>query len=124
MNPSLLPKREVGRPTEAVKEALGADNADIDALAASNGPARVFGKKCFATSIAGAEVLAEAVIPGTDDGKRYEKRRRVEGNLGRVFESEDDFDAEGEGRDEGLGSATEVKGMCLSPIKFGPCCFQ
>ncbi|VDK34852.1 unnamed protein product [Taenia asiatica] len=119
INPSLLPKREVGRPTEAVREALGADNADTDAFAASNGPARVFGKKCVATSIAGAEVLVEAVTSGTDDGERPKKRRRIEENLRSVFESEDDVDAEGEGREEGLGSATEVKESSISKCSAG-----
>lgn len=37
----------------------GVHITDNDALAASNMPARVFGKRNVATSIAGAEVLAE-----------------------------------------------------------------
>nr|CDS17797.1 protein sda1 [Echinococcus granulosus] len=108
VNPSLLPKREVGRPTEAVKEALSVDNADTDALAASNGPARVFGKKCVATSIVGAEVLIEAVTSDTGDGERPRKRRRVERNLERVLESADDVGDEGGTRREGLGPNTEI----------------
>ncbi len=56
INPSLLPKKDIGRPTEAVKEALVDDN---DTLGATGGPSRVFGKKAVARTIAGAEVLTE-----------------------------------------------------------------
>nr|CDS26377.1 protein sda1 [Hymenolepis microstoma] len=64
INPALLPKREIGRPTVAIKEALGlegVDITDVDALAAADMPARQFGKRNVATGIAGAEVLVEKV---------------------------------------------------------------
>ncbi|VUZ49429.1 unnamed protein product [Hymenolepis diminuta] len=67
INPALLPKREIGRPTEAIKEALGLEGVDIidaDALAAADMPARQFGKYNVATGIAGAEVLAEKKASG------------------------------------------------------------
>uniref|UniRef100_A0A158REA9 Protein SDA1 n=1 Tax=Hydatigena taeniaeformis TaxID=6205 RepID=A0A158REA9_HYDTA len=109
INPSLLPKREVGRPTEALKEALGGDKGDMDFLVASNGPARVFGKMCAATSIAGAEVLVETVASDTDDDGCPKKRRRVEANFGRVFEVGDNADAEVERQEEVLQSVTEAE---------------
>ncbi|VDO15303.1 unnamed protein product [Rodentolepis nana] len=67
INPALLPKREIGRPTVAIKEALGLegiDVTDVDALAAADMPARQFGKRNVATGIAGAEVLVEKNVSG------------------------------------------------------------
>lgn len=100
INPALLPKKEVGRPTEAVKDALTAHDEDI--LAATNGPARVFGKKAVASTIAGAEVLTEEQQqqkcdaeekPMSNMNKRL-KRKTPDG--GHDNDDEDDTDDEEE----------------------------
>ncbi|KAM7538238.1 hypothetical protein Aperf_G00000063926 [Anoplocephala perfoliata] len=104
INPALLPKREIGRPTEAIKEALGLEGVDVtdnDALAASDMPARVFGKRNVATTIAGAEVLAETPKKhkrghdhkhAGDDVEQPKKRCKVERVSG--CNAEDETEAE------------------------------
>ena len=106
INPSLLPKREVGRPTEAIKEALGvAGNIDLDAdaLAASGGPVRVFGKQWVARGIDGAEILAETQVQDTACGEPLKKKRRVEDS---VEESEDDDNSEVQEDEEEKGGSS------------------
>uniref|UniRef100_A0A5K3F5A4 Protein SDA1 n=2 Tax=Mesocestoides corti TaxID=53468 RepID=A0A5K3F5A4_MESCO len=128
INPSLLPKKEVGRPTEAVKEALV---DDTDTLAATCGPSRVFGKAPVATGIAGAEVLTEENRQTTTeqgDSRRKKKPRRskdsgeVEEGNGKAEEldlesdidleedlgDDDDDDDDNEGSEHGSEEEMEV----------------
>ncbi|VDD82022.1 unnamed protein product [Mesocestoides corti] len=105
INPSLLPKKEVGRPTEAVKEALV---DDTDTLAATCGPSRVFGKAPVATGIAGAEVLTEENRQTTteqgDSRRKKKPRRSKDKDLG----DDDDDDDDNEGSEHGSEEEMEV----------------
>ncbi|VDN13840.1 unnamed protein product [Dibothriocephalus latus] len=72
INPALLPKKEIGRPTVSVKEALTEPVEATTSAAILDGPSRVFGQKPVATGIPGAEVLVESV----SEGKLKRKRKR------------------------------------------------
>uniref|UniRef100_A0A0X3PK40 Protein SDA1 n=1 Tax=Schistocephalus solidus TaxID=70667 RepID=A0A0X3PK40_SCHSO len=77
INPALLPKKELGRPTVSVKEALTEPFDATTSAAILEGPSRVFGQKPVATGIPGAEVLVEPIADGTRKRKREQLERPV-----------------------------------------------
>ncbi|BHF63653.1 Protein SDA1 [Sparganum proliferum] len=75
INPALLPKKELGRPTVSVKEALTEPVEATTSAAILEGPSRVFGQKPVATGIPGAEVLVEPIADSTLKRKRKRSER-------------------------------------------------